>query len=1273
MSAGDPAQITTRAEFGAALTRLREAQGLSVRDLARRLDTPAGTIGGYLSGRHLPSAGQLPLFHALLRAVGVEDTDHVEEWTEALSRLRAAGPRRAPRGPSPYQGLAHYNAGDADRFFGRAAETSAMLDRLQRLADDPGPAGGMLAVVGASGSGKSSLLRAGLTAAIDSGQLDTSARRWRCTLITPGSDPVAALRAGLAALPDGGQRVVVIDQFEELFTAVPDAAAQAEFLTRLAALRGTHLVVLGLRADFYAAAAQESLLLPALQHEQVLVGPVSRESLTEIITQPALSAGVTVEDALVDLLLADLAPRDSRGQAHDAGALPLLSYALWSAWNQSSGRQLTVADYRASGGIDGAVSDAAEQLYLSLSEPERDLVRRIFTRLVHLDDVAVTRRRVNRAELDQLTSEEASAELVIDAFVEARLLTTSERTVEVSHEALLTAWPRLHSWVDTDRAGLRQHRQITEAAAAWAEAGADPALLLRGTRLHAAAEWTADPDHRAELTGPERDYVDAAVALDHSEQRQARRRTRRLRRLLAAVAVLALVAAGLAIYSAHARSSAEDASHDASVARDDALSRQVAAQSRDLLAQDPALAQQLALVAYRTAPTDEARGALIDESAEPVVTRILGAQGPTPLAESPDGSLVAVGHADDGTVHLYTVHSGATPKETGVVPGPGGTAVQVFALAFNPSGTVLAVGGEGPSVRLWDVTTPAHPRALAALTTGFAGGVQSIAFSPSGTVLAAGGAGTHPVQLWNIAAAPTLLPPPVGVPTTGTIHAVTFSPDGRRFAAVGTASYAAVWTGSPSGHRATVVLPGTVAATGVDAAVFSPDSTLLYTGTTDGLLRSWHITGTHASVATEFANPKQEVDELALSRDGSRLAVGSADNSLRQWDTATGAELSSVGNPGHVTGVAYADDGHTVLSTATDGALRQTSAQPGLLPVTGSVFTVAYPASGSRLLLAATGDTGGVQLWNTADVDNPVALGPRLTVPGAVADGTGATNRAGTLLAMGSTTGVVQLWNTSDPRHPVKAGATFPGSTQLIEALAFSPSGTVLAVGGDDAKVRLWNVADPAHPALLATLDGGGLVLNLAFSAHGHLLAAASADEHAYVWDVADPAHPVRRAKLGGFQTYAYAVAFNPAGTVLAVGSADHTTLLWNVAHPSAPTRVGKRLIGPTDYIYSVAFSPDGHTLAVASNDHTVRLYDADGTSAVPDTTLDAGDDPVYSVAFSPDGTQVAAAGGAAHASIWTIDTTTDAQRLCRNIGAPITRDEWALYVPGATYNPPCR
>jgi WD40 repeat protein/transcriptional regulator with XRE-family HTH domain len=1310
----DPVRISTKREFGQELTLQRDRAGLSVRETARALGLPTSTVSDYFRGESLPRG---PLLRKILLVCGVKDEADVERWLDARNRARQAPGRRPADAPIPYRGLESYQPEDADWFFGRERLTGVLIDHLRLRARD----GGLLAVVGASGSGKSSLLRAGLIPELQFGGLGVPGSHiWPVTLMTPGAHPVRELAAQLAALTDDdpdrlesvllndpaqcaglagraaageeggdgagsggddgeGLLILVVDQFEEVFTACRDDHERLAFIgalcaaagcdaagVRSAGLRPAALVVLGLRADFYPHVLGYPALVAALQSSQVVVGPMTEAELRSAIIGPARKAALDIEDGFIDLLLRDLAPSVGRalpGAAHDPGALPMLSFALLATWARSRGGILTVASYRDSGGIRGAVAAAADKVYNEqLDTAQQALARQIFIRLVHVaDDTADTRRRVPRSEL-MLGRRDVLP--VLDAFIAERLITAESSDVEIAHEALLLAWPRLREWVNSDRAGVRIQRQLTAAAEIWQESGRDPSAVYAGGRLAAVEEWGARAEHTDDLNRLEREFLDASTERKRVDERTARLRTRRMQGFASVLAVLSLVVGTLAVVAYRQKVAA---THQ----RNLAVSRQVATEADQLRSTDIALSRQLSLASYRIAPTAEARSSLLNATATVAATRMLGTVGTEmhSVAFNPDKTILAAGNAD-GTVRMWDVRRQGRPIALGTpMVMPSGA---VTSVAFSLEGTTLAAGTLGGAISLWNVREPGRPVLLDRISLPSGSAVNSIAWRPGGLTWAAASTDGR-LYVWDASSPGHVSPVGAGV---GPVNSVSFSGAGDKVAAGGAGGHVRVWrlasSGRPSGAGTELSGP----AKSVNTLTFSPNGRMVAAGADDDEVWLWDIAGRRPAMRLPpLRGAASWIYSVAFSPDGHTLAAGSADNSAYVWKLTGGAPLVRLPHPAPVLSVAYGRDGDTLATGDADGIARIWSLPgPVLTGPERTVFTVVFsPDSGN--LAVASGD-GTVRLWAVSGINQAQPLSPPLAATQAL-DGTVAYGPGGRLAA-GGADGSVQLWNVRDARHPVRLAAPPTALNTPIQYVIFDATGHLMAASSSAGSVELWDVTDFARPRALAVIPAdapgpGHTTWALAFSADRRLLAAAGGDGLVRLWDISHPSHPRQRGRpLTRLSSAVFQVTFGPRGRLLAASGEDGRVRLWDVAEARHP-RLLTTLSPSAGIIYDVSFSPDGRTLASANTNTTVSLWnitDPSEPASLGSLTGPAGT--VFSVAISPTANVLAAGSQDATTRLWLDSPAAAAHTICSLAGSPITMAEWERYIPGLPYDPPC-
>ncbi|GLY43761.1 hypothetical protein Amsp01_097840 [Amycolatopsis sp. NBRC 101858] len=1244
-------------EFAADLRRLRESAGNpTYRELGRRAHYSAGTLSEAAGGRKLPS---LAVTSAYVRACGGVPGEWEERWHAVAGSARREGDDSPPEPETgekpPYVGLGAFGPADASRFFGRERLVEKLVGRLSRQR--------FLAVLGASGSGKSSLLRAGLLPSVKD----------PVVLLTPGARPLqecavkfaAALglapgallddfaahprNLGLAARQladvDDTDVVVVVDQFEEVFTLCQDDQERARFLGALVTATtepGSRTrVVLGIRTDFYTHCARHADLAEAMQDAQVLVGPMTTEELRQAISRPAIDAGYRVENALVSRLVADATGRP--------GVLPLLSHALLETWRRRRGTTLTLTGYESTGGIERSVAQTSEGTFATLSARQQRLARQIFLRMTALGEgTEDTKRRISRAELD--TDDEDTA-VVLGELASARLVTLDDTGIEITHEALIRGWPRLREWLTQDREGLRVHRQLTDATDAWESVEEDPGWLYRGTRLAIAREWAARQD--TALSQRERRFLDASLAVEHAEQERDRRRTRRLRQLVALLAVLLVVAVAATAYAVRAESTATEQ-------RNSALAQKVAGQALAMRATNPALAAQLALAAYRLDPSADARSSVLGMFATPYSTRVTGHTGRVnTVALRPDGQVLATA-SWDGTARLWDVHDPHHPVPLGVLAGHTGN---VNNVAFSADGRTVATAGFDGTVRVWDVGDPARP-GPGVIVEQHEGKAYAVAFSPVGPLLATGD-GTGVLRLYDTTDPAHARPLGELTGHTSYVNNVAFSADGRLLASASADQTARVW--DVASRRPLGVATGHTDV--VHSVAFSRDGRTLATASADETARLWDVTD--PAVPRQLSSlgaHKAIVRSVAFAPDGHTLATTGFDRTARLWDVADPRQPREVsalpGHTGAIGSAVFTRDGRS-LATASDDQTARLWDLPG--PAMPAHTAQACHAAFGRGVLATGGYDKAVRLHDFAD---PAAPRTVATIGGFGNAVCGvAISPDGRTLAAGSWDHTMTLRDITDPVHPGPP-VVFSRPQDDIDAVAFSPDGRLLATAGQGHTARLWDLADRLHPVEIATLTGhDDDVHTLAFSPDGRTLATAGWDHTARLWDVSAPRAPRPLSKLEGHTDTIFSVAFSPDGRTLATAGADRVIRLWDVADPAA-ARVSAVLAGHADIVMSVSFSGDGRVLASGSYDRTVRLWDV--ARREPYAVLPEEDDRVYAVQYAPDGHTLVATVADGTVRFAETDPARAAAKICAVAAPGITAAEWSANLPGIDYSPPC-
>ncbi|GAB4530332.1 MAG: hypothetical protein Kow0063_08280 [Anaerolineae bacterium] len=1186
---------------------------------------------------------------------------------------------------NPYKGLRAFQEADALDFFGREELTEQLLARLRdaQPPDQSGEGAGgwrrFLAVVGPSGSGKSSLVKAGLLPALRKGALPGS-DQWFVVEMLPGSHPLEELeiallriatrqhsglmeqlrrdargliRAARLVLPsDDNTLLLIVDQFEELFTLAQDKAEAAHFMDSLYAAvsdpRSPVRVIITLRADFYDRPLTHPDFSALMSQRTEVVTPLTTDELARAIAGPAGRVGAALETGLVTDIVADVKDQP--------GALPLLQYALTELFEQREGRLLTRQAYQSIGGVMGALGRRAEEVYAGLAEAEQAAARQVFLRLITLGEgIEDTRRRVLRSELESLAPAipdlQSPIPQVIEAFGKSRLLSfdrdplTRGPTVEVAHEALLREWKRLREWLDASRADMRLQRLLAAAASEWTSAGHEPSFLLQGARLAQFEGWAASAQlaltqeeraflqaslaerqkREAEEAARQRRELEAAQTLAEAQRQRAEEQAQaasRLRRRALAL-VLALVAlTGLLLVatwlSQLARRNAQAAQEQARLA----TSRELAAAAVNNLQIDPERSVFLALHALSTADTLEARNALHQALPELHILRTIPAhsgRGAPGVAFSPDGvRLASIGV--DGTAKVWDATSGQQLLELAGPPGDVG-----FSVAFSPDGKLLATSWTS-QVIVWDAATGERLFNLPGEVIGMA--VDRLDFSSDSTRLAVANMDGLP-KVWDLVTRAEVYS------LTG--HAqicdgIAFSPDGKRLATGDLAGIVKIWDAATGQELVTLEHGGMV-----HSVTFSPDGGQVVSASDNGRLMVWET----ASGRPVLSLPARSgLYDVTYMPDGERLVSVHQDGTTAVWDAVSGQPLLTLaGHLSTVIAVAASPDNVQIATSGYDGTVKLWDTTPGRELLTmaahdGPVYGVAYNSDGSRLATASLDGTG--KLWDPSSGLLALSLSP----DGAVGGLTSITfSPDGSRLAAGSGDGTVYV----DDAVTGQTVLTLTGHTDVVIDLAFSPDGKRLATASWDGTAKVWDVSTLRQAQDNASLNTGlttgkemvtfdshhNLVFGVAFSPDGGRVFTGGNDGYVREWETAT-GQELR--KFPGEEMEVYGIALSPEGERLAIGRQDGVVTIWDVSSGDKLFQ----LSGHAGLVLGLAFSQDSTRLASASFDGFAKVWDVQTGQEL--MTLYGNTSNVFGVSFSPDGRHVATAGGDGTLRIYTLD-----------------------------------
>jgi WD40 repeat protein/DNA-binding SARP family transcriptional activator/class 3 adenylate cyclase len=1215
----------------------------------------------------------------------------------ALEPSATVAPRRAEE-RNPYKGLRAFTEADAHDFFGRGALTLRLVTRMS----ESGPGSRFLAVVGPSGGGKSSVVRAGLVPAIRQGALKGQEDPFIAEML-PGAHPIDELEAALLRIAvrpvprlhdrlDSGSRglleavdlvapghadvVLVVDQFEEVFTLTAEERERELFLEALrvaAADPESRLrVIVTLRADFY----DRPLVYPRfgelLAERTEAVPPLTPDELEQAIRGPVERSGVRPEPGLVAEVIADV--------AHQPGALPLLQYALTELFERRNEDRLTLAAYQELGGITGALSARAEHIFEATDQQGRRATKQTFLRLVTLGEGRQdTRRRVTRSELDALEVEREAIDGVVDTFGRHRLLTfdrepsTREPTVEIAHEALLSAWGRLRTWIDDAREDLRYERGLARAAAEWRGSDADQSFLMRGARLEQLETWAATTE--LAIGGPERAYLKASVdRRDQEREEEERRRereaqterrsARRLRGLVAVFAAAALIAGSLTVVatnqSGRAGREADRAEREARIA----TARELAAAAVANLEVDPELSVLLASEAVET--TRSSDGTVLSEGEEALhralVASRLELEVPDVgglLAWSSRGVFVTEGPENSGMIDIRDDETGESVLAFAAHDG------DINDVAFSPDGSLLATTGDDGTLKVWNASTGRLISTVSA--DGSAFGAWGPSFSEDGSLVAAA---------WSDWAGPE---------TVGRVRVLDLSTD-RVVSSVPIAE--AIDTAlSPDGNRLAVAIWSDGDTNGVVFDVETGREEFRLSGPSsccppDSRGVSWSPDGRYIAASSLNNTRIWEAESgrlrytllghagfafsVAWSPDSSRLVTGGSDGTARVWEIGEEGvreqwSLSAQETMSGIVGVAFSPSGTQVMAgDAGISAVKIWELGPGGGAEWANLPAAGYPAAGFMpdgrgVVAVSPNDDGALTIWDLRTGRDVRTLGPATDY---FWFGSFDVSPNGSSIALGGTSSdlgyggaaAVRTWDSSTGQELFRIGHEWD-----VNQVSFSPDGEFLitAAWGGTAKIidRTGHVIRVLQEEMTASND----VSDADFSPDGLLVATAAATEqglrHVRIWDWK------RGEVVRTIDTNASSLDFDPSGSRIATAGSEGPVEIWNVERGTRASVLEGQSGGVTD----VAFSPDGSRVATSSEDGTVRLFEA--ATGTQQLVLPRSGCAVSGVNFSPDGAKLASTSSCDGVRIWALDIDDLLEIARREVPRALTDEECRQYL----------
>jgi WD40 repeat protein len=1118
-----------------------------------------------------PLERALPLARARLARL----TQHLDWASLQLYAREADGDDTRPVVFCPYRGLRAFEPEHRRFFFGRDAEREEALADMQALIDAGRPR--FLVVYGASGTGKSSVLLAGVVP--DVGRLKpTREGPWVIETMRPGATPSATLAALLPGAPAERPLLLIVDQFEEIFTHTEDPAERAAFIRKLWSLAssdsGLHVIVT-LRVDFLGRCGDlvlddAGLSLDRVAYDEahrVAVARMDPKQVRDVLERPAERVGLRFAPGLLDRILADVGA--------EPGALPLLQYALGRLWAQRDGDTLTADAYEAMGGLVGALERDADDLVGGLAPEHQRQARKILVRLVDTrDDEAVdTRRRVQLTQIQPSGDDARRAvfEAALARLVDARLVVRSEdehtktQTLEIAHEALIRRWGVLRRWIGEDREKLAELERLR----VWSE----HQTSLTGTRLDRALEFVEK--NGDDVDAPVRAFVEASEAerrrVEAEREAQRRRQRRRVIAVISSLSVMLLLSIGLGIWALGAEADAEEAAKQASDAEKAALAEAERANKEAERAQREA---KRALSAQRVAGV---RLALMGNDLNPADLI---------LAEEEEPG------ASEGWVQL-AIEAASRPAPRSVLRGHEG---RVVSALFSPDGRSVVTASSDGTARVWRADGSGEPVVL----RDHEGYVRSASFSPDGrSVITASMDGTARVWRSDGSGEPVVLR---GHEEDAVVVSASFSPDGRSVVTASMDGTARVWRADGSGEP--VVLRGHEGY--VRSASFSPDGRSVITASMDGTARVWRADGSGEPVVLRGHEKDAEVVSASFSPDGRSIVTASDDGTARVWRADGSGEpvvLRGHEKGAEVVSVSFSPDGRSVVTASDDGTARVWRADGSGEPVVlrghekdAEVVSASFSPDGRSVVTAS--DDGTARVWRADGSGEPVVLRGHEKDAEVVS---ASFSPDGAASSPPPTDGTARVWRADSSGEPV----VLRGYEAMVRSAWFSPDGRSVVLATKDGTARVWRADGSGEPVVLR---GHERVQSAWFSPDGRSVVTASDDGTALVRRADGSGEPV---VLRGHEKPVVSASFSPDGRSVVTASSDGTARVWRADGSGEPVVL-------RSHVKSASFSPDGRSVVTASDDGTARVRRADG-SGEP-VSVRGYEVEVRSASFSPDG-----------------------------------------------------